>query len=223
MKQNESWLSRHITLHNHASVQDEKENFVSHLIGAIASILFLLAVLVRRDIFVSPSTWIGMIVYGITLTLLYCSSSLYHITPKGDLKRIFRVLDHTNIYFLIAGTYTPILLYIGSSVAVRITVIVWTIAAVGIVFTLLFWGKFRLLHILFYLGMGWFIVFFWDDIVPYIPGGLLRWIIGAGITYTTGVIFYANKRLNHNHMIWHIFCVIASALFCIGFLIHLTG
>jgi len=222
MKQTESWLSRHITLHNHASAQDEKENFISHLIGAIASILFLVVVLIGRDRFIGTSTWIGMIIYGITLTLLYTSSSLYHYTGTSDLKRLFRVLDHTNIYFLIAGTYTPIMLFIGSPVAMQIAAIVWSIALIGIAFTLLFWGKLKVLHILFYLGMGWLIVLFWSDIIPYIPPGLLTWILAAGITYTVGVVFYAARRIPHNHMIWHLFCVLASALFCIGFLLHFT-
>jgi hemolysin III len=223
MDKNETWLSRHITLHNNATQRDEYENFVTHSVGTLASIGFLIFVCIKYEMFAAQSTWIGMVIYGVSLVLLYLSSSIYHITPRGDIKRLFRIFDHASIYFLIAGTYTPILLYIGNPVTYRITIFVWSVAAVGILFSLIFWGRFKILHILFYILMGWMIIFFWDDIVPYIPSALIWWILAAGVTYTTGVIFYAVKKIAHNHMIWHIFCVLASIEFCIGFLLHLTA
>ena len=221
MNTTSSWLSRHITLHSYADRKSERENTVTHLLGFIGALIFFVYILFNRDYFPSHTTWVGMSVYGITLMLLYGSSCAYHATAPGDAKRLFRVFDHANIYFLIAGTYTPILLYIGSPVTRLITIFIWSVSIVGIGFTLLFWGRLRILHIVFYLLMGWMIIFFWHDIVPFIPSGLVRWIFSAGITYTVGVIFYSLRRIPHSHMIWHLFCVAASAQFCIGFLLHL--
>lgn len=223
MNTKQSWLSRHITLHDDADVASERENALTHAVGTAAALVFLIWVCVEKDTFAHIRTWRGMLVYGVTLVLLYLSSTLYHHVPKGDLKRLFRVFDHANIYLLIAGTYTPILASIGSPSATRLSVFTWGVALCGIIFSVLFWGKLKALHILFYLGMGWMIVFFWNDIVPFIPSGLLGWILAAGLTYTIGVFFYAMKRIPHNHMIWHIFCVVASSLFCIGFFLHLTS
>ena len=222
MQTKQSWLSRHITLHNQATRQDEWENFITHFIGFIAATVFLFIVLIQRNRYDGESTWIGMIIYWLSLVLLYLSSSIYHIAPKGDLKRLMRICDHANIYLLIAGTYTPILLYIGTSITVRIVIFMWLVALFGILFSILFWGRLPVVHVALYLIMGWMIIFFWQHIVPFIPRGLLVWVIAAGVTYTSGVVFYANKRLPHNHMIWHLFCIGASALFCIGFFLHLT-
>ncbi|MFA7018948.1 MAG: hemolysin III family protein, partial [Sphaerochaetaceae bacterium] len=183
--------------------------------------LFTGIVLFRKNSYIHTRTWVGMLIYAGTLLLLYTSSTLYHHVPKSDAKRIFRLLDHANIYLLIAGTYSPILLFIGNPGSIRVLYIVWSVALVGILFSLIFWGKLKILHVLFYLAMGWMMVLFWSDIVPYIPSGLLFWILAAGLTYTIGVIFYAKKDVPHNHMIWHLLCIVASALFCIGFLIHL--
>ncbi|WP_422481722.1 PAQR family membrane homeostasis protein TrhA [Pleomorphochaeta sp. DL1XJH-081] len=223
MKSNETWLTRHITLHNHADAAAERENSLSHGLGVLGAVVFLFLVATGRENFLHGRTWVGMLVYAATLILLYASSTLYHSVPKSDAKRLFRVFDHANIYLLIAGTYTPILAFIGTTVAIRLILFVWAIAIAGIVFSLLFWERLKPLHVMFYLGMGWMIVFFWDKIVPYLPAGLLWWILAAGIFYTLGVIFYAVKQIPHNHMIWHIFCVFASAIFCIGFMIHLTS
>lgn len=222
MKSKETWLSRHITLHDQADAAAERENSWSHGFGVLASIVFFILVSTGKEDFLHSRTWIGMLVYAATLLLLYVSSTLYHSVPKGDAKRLFRVFDHANIYLLIAGTYTPIFTYIGTDVALRLIYFVWSIAILGIVFSLLFWGRLKALHLMFYLGMGWMIVFFWNDIVPFIPQGLLWWILAAGLSYTVGVVFYAVKQIPHNHMVWHLFCVVASAIFCIGFLIHLT-
>ena len=222
MKTETTWLSRHITLHDYADARDERENAITHAVGVIAGIIFLILVIVERKRFLQGNVYLGMIIYAATLLLLYSSSTIYHHVPKGDMKRLFRVLDHANIYLLIAGTYTPILTYIGTPTAMRLLVITWGVALVGILFSLLFWERLKVLHILFYLGMGWMILFFWDEIVPVIPAQLLWWIIAAGLTYSIGVIFYSMKKLAHNHMIWHLFCVVASALFCIGFMLHLS-
>jgi hemolysin III len=218
----QTWLHRHISLHTYDNPISEGENAITHGVGTILAAVFIITVLVLKESFKSSKTALGMVVYGFTLFILYTSSTCYHVLPRNDLKRVFRLLDHANIYVLIAGTYTPIMLYIDSPRSITILAIVWSVAICGILFSLIFWGKLKFLHVALYLAMGWMIVLFWNDIVPYLPTGLLGWMIAAGITYSAGVVFYASKRIPHYHAIWHVFCIVASALFCVGFLQYLT-
>ncbi|MBI9093811.1 MAG: hemolysin III family protein [Sphaerochaeta sp.] len=221
-KTQQSWLERHITLHTYDDPKAEKENAITHLVGTALAIVAFVGILFRLPLLPTLSMKIGMLIWGLTMILLYGASSLYHSLPYGDGKRLCRILDHSNIYFLIAGTYTPMLMYVGTSKAFAILALVWGIAFVGILFTLLIWGKMGALHVALYIAMGWLVVLFWGDIVPHIPEGIMAWIIAAGLTYTIGVFFYANKRIPHYHAIWHLFCIGGSALFFIGYMIKLV-
>lgn len=217
-----SWLEKHITLHNYDDPKAERANAATHLVGVLLAVMAFGIILYRLPSLPTFSMKIGMVIWGFTMILLYGASTLYHSLPHGNGKRFCRVLDHSNIYFLIAGTYTPMLMYVGTSKAYQILALVWGIAVVGIILTLLFWGKMGAFHVGLYIAMGWLVVFFWKDIVPYIPEGVITWIIAAGVTYTVGVIFYANKRIPHYHAIWHLFCIGGSALFFIGYMLKLV-
>ncbi|WP_320130429.1 hemolysin III family protein [uncultured Sphaerochaeta sp.] len=216
-----SWLEKHITLHSYDDEKAEKENAMTHVIGAILAVIALIIIFARTSQLPSFGLKAGMIVWGFTMLLLYSASAMYHHLPHNDAKRFCRILDHSNIYFLIAGTYTPMLMYVGTPLAHTLLLAVWLIAALGIAFTLIFWGKLGPLHVILYLAMGWLIVFFWGSIIPYFPKGLTTWVFAAGITYSVGVIFYANKKLPHYHAIWHLFCIAGSALFFIGYMLLL--
>lgn len=216
-----NWLENHITLHSYDDPKAEYENAVTHVVGVGLAILALLMILSKLGQMQSTSLQIGMIIWGLTMILLYGASALYHALPHSNAKRICRILDHSNIYFLIAGTYTPLLLYVGSTQAMNILLLVWSIALAGIVFTLVFWNRLKALHVALYLLMGWLIVFFYKDIIPFLPASLLAWVIAAGLTYSLGVLFYANKRIPHYHAIWHLFCIGGSALFFFGYMRNL--
>jgi len=215
------WLEQHITLQNRQGGKDEKENAISHLIGIVASLIYLIIIIVKKNSFATKSTFIGLLIYSFTLLLLYSSSTFYHALKVGNAKRLFRLFDHSNIYLLIAGTYTPLLLYVGSRTTFYLCLMVWAIAFLGIVLKVLFWGRYKVLHVVFYLLMGWMILFFWDKVIPFINKELTYFVLAAGLSYTIGVIFYAMKKVKHTHLIWHIFTLIASSLFSIGFLLHL--
>lgn len=216
------WLETHITLHTYDDPKAEKENSITHVVGTALACMAFAVILLRLPSVESPSLRIGLVVWALTMILLYGASALYHSLPYGNAKRICRILDHSNIYFLIAGTYTPLMLFIGTNTAKNVVILVWAIALLGIAFSLIFWGKLKALHVLLYLAMGWLIVFFWKDIVPYLPQGLLPWVIGAGLTYSIGTIFYASKRLPHYHAIWHLFCIGGSTLFFVGYMLTLV-
>ena len=216
-----NWLENHITLHSYDDPKAEYENAVTHVVGVGLAILALLMILSKLGQMQSTSLQIGMIIWGLTMILLYGASALYHALPHSNAKRICRILDHSNIYFLIAGTYTPLLLYVGSTQAMNILILVWGIALAGIVFTLVFWNRLKALHVALYLLMGWLIIFFYNDVIPFLPASLLAWVIAAGLTYSLGVLFYANKRIPHYHAIWHLFCIGGSALFFFGYMRNL--
>ena len=215
-----SWLEAHINLPTYKDSISEKENSISHLIASILSYGFLIFVLVEKRHFPTLPTYIGMIVFAISQSILFTSSTLYHSARIGNAKRLFRILDHSTIYFLIVGTYTPILLYINTTETNYILIFLYVFLIIGIVTNILNWGKYKILHVVIYLLMGWSIVFVWNQVIPNLPGNLLYFIIVAGILYTIGVIFYALKKITHAHLIWHLFCLLASATFSTGFVIY---
>ncbi len=220
MKNSTSWLTRHISLPTYSDPVSEKENSISHLIATLLSFGFLIFILVKKSSFPTRLTFTGMVIFSLSQFILFTSSTIYHYLEKGDAKRLFRILDHSTIYFLIVGTYTPIMLFINTPETHIILLVLYILLVVGIVTNILFWGKFKILHVLIYLMMGWAIVLVWDQVVPNLPGNMLYFIIVAGLLYTVGVIFYALKKMPHAHLIWHIFCLLASGTFSTGFVIH---
>ncbi len=221
MSNKQSWLEKKITLPKLVHPEAEKENSISHAIAAAMAIVGILYILFNLNKINNNYLKVGLIIFGISNFLLYFASSLYHGLKPSNLKRFCRILDHSNIYFLIAGTYTPLLLYIHSKQTITIFYLIWIIAFLGIGFTLIFWGRLKPFHVVLYLIMGWFLVFFWNDIIPNLPTGLFKYILTGGILYTLGVIFYGFKKIPHGHLIWHIFCVAASLCFYLGILKYL--
>lgn len=215
-----NWLERHITLQVYDDRRAEMENAITHFAGSLLSIIGLVLVLLHLDGAKDDAVRAGMVVFALTNVLLYSASGLYHFLRPGNAKRICRILDHSNIYFLIAGTYTPLLLYVGTPTAFRLTIFMWAVALMGVAFTLFFWGRLKPLHPILYLLMGWVIVFFWSDVVPYLPHGIIPYLIGGGVTYSIGVLFYAMKRLPHYHAIWHMFVLAGSIWFYVGIYGH---
>lgn len=215
----QSWLESHITLPVLLHPEAEKENWISHAIPAAFSIIGLFYILINLSNIPSNNVKVGMIIFALSNVLLYCASALYHYLPKNNAKRFCRILDHSNIYFLIAGSYTPILLYVGTPKAILLFKIIWLIALSGIIFTLVFWGKLKPLHVILYIAMGWIIVFFWKDIIANTPKLIKTSLLIGGILYTLGTIFYANKKIPHGHLIWHLFTIGGSLAFYIGLVV----
>ncbi len=217
------WLEQHITLHEYDNKKEELANAYTHLAGALLSI-FGMILLVKAGIGSGDRIKTsGLIVFAVSMLLLYSASGFYHLVKPSNLKRILRILDHSNIYFLIAGTYTPILIAVGSRLSYTFIGIVWFIAFSGIVFTLVFWGKLKVFHVILYLLMGWLIVFIWKPVTAVIPVAFLKWIIAGGLIYSIGTIFYAMKKLPFYHAIWHVFVLAGSILFFIGIYKYIPG
>ncbi len=198
---------------------EELLNAWSHGIGAALGI----AALVLLIVYSNPNKdWslFSVIVYGISIIVLFLASTFYHAVKGEKRKHYFRIVDHISIYFLIAGTYTPVLLIaLTDSLGWPLFWTVWSIAAFGIVLKLFFTGKFEVFSTLLYLVMGWLIVFDFSNLSNYIgPNGVL-FLFAGGLSYTIGIIFYAIQRIPYNHVIWHLF-VLGGAI-CHFFMIFL--
>jgi len=217
----QTWLEEHITLHNKETPREELANGWTHLIGAFLSLLGMIF-LVRSGLGDGNSREItGFVIFCSSMILLFAASGLYHLVPPSNGKRILRILDHSNIYFLIAGTYTPLFIAMDIPLSNLLLIIVWAIAFAGILFTLVFWGRYGFLHVFLYLGMGWMAVFVWDELLAAIPMRMLIWIFAGGITYSLGVIFYAMKKMPYHHAVWHLFVLAGAGLFYFGILTEL--
>ena len=191
---------------NKYSSVEEIANGLTHGLGAVLSItaLFLLTVLAGR----SGDPWriASVAVYGSTLVILYTSSTLYHLFRKPEIKRVLRYLDHSAIYLLIAGTYTPFtLVTLRGGWGWTLFGLIWGFAACGLVMTASGFGRSRVLASLVYIGMGWLVVIAIKPLLASIPAGGIAWLVAGGLLYTGGVIFYVWKKLPFHHAIWHLF------------------
>ncbi|MDC7233046.1 MAG: hemolysin III family protein [Spirochaetales bacterium] len=207
-----TWLESHITLHSHDSEIEEKANSITHGVGAVLSAAGMILLLFKAR-GAGSSDITALTVFGISMILSYGSSSVYHMIKPSNWKRFLRILDHVNIYILIAGTYTPFCMTLPPDQRNRLLIIVWSIVVLGTVFKLVFWGRVKVLHTLIYLAMGWLIVFFIKDFAAVLPGRVLFWMLGGGLSYSVGTIFYASKKIPFYHAIWHVFVLAGSAFF----------
>lgn len=192
--------------------REEHLNAATHAIGALLGIAgFILLI-----IFESKKTdWslFSVIVYGLSIIILFTASTLYHSVKSEKRKHYFRIVDHISIYLLIAGTYTPVLLItLAESKGWTLFWVVWGVALFGLVLKIFFTGKFELFSTLLYLVMGWLIVFDFSALLELMPTNGIIFLIVAGLAYTVGIIFYAIQRIPYNHVIWHLF-VLAGAIF----------
>ena len=191
---------------------EEILNSTSHGFAAIASIIGLIALIINS----SNQEWIlfSAIVYGVSLIILYTSSTLYHGIRNEKIKYIFRILDHCSIFVLIAGTYTPILLVsIGGSTGWWFFGIQWTLVLIGIVFKLFYTGKYESTSIFIYIIMGWMIVFKWDYLKNAISDYAFNLVLAGGMIYTIGIFFYLfDSKIKYFHFIWHLFVITGSIL-----------
>jgi hemolysin III len=193
------------------SIGEEIANSVTHGVGLIASIAAFPVLLLKARSSADPSALLGATVYGLTLILLYATSTVYHALPISKGKQLFRVLDHSAIYLLIAGTYTPFALGpLRGPWGWTLLVIIWALALLGIASKVI--GGFRLPHLstALYLVMGWLIVVAIKPLVENVPRAGLFWIAAGGVAYTGGVVFYSMKRVPYSHMIWHLCVAIGS-------------
>nr|WP_280997866.1 hemolysin III family protein [Marinitoga aeolica] len=185
---------------------EEIANSITHGIGALLSLAALIILIVFSALKGTPLQTFSVTVYGISLFLLYLASTLYHSIQHKKAKQILEIIDHSSIYLLIAGTYTPFtLVTLNGKIGWTIFITVWTLAFIGIALKPFFVKKFRILSTLLYIAMGWMIVFAIKPLVSTLPFGGIAWLVTGGLLYTIGAIFYVWRKLPYGHMIWHLF------------------
>lgn len=207
------------------SLMEEITNAILHGIGFGLAIAALVVLIVMASIYGKTIHVVSFTIYGVTLVVLYLSSTLYHSFPKGKVKDIFQIFDHSAIYLLIAGTYTPIaLITLKGALGWTIFGIVWGISAFGIVFKVFWIKKFELLSTILYIAMGWIVVVAMKPLFLSMNKISLMYLILGGVLYTVGTIFYVWRKFKYHHAIWHIFVLGGSVchFFTILFLLNFT-
>ena len=192
--------------------QEELINAYSHGLGAVLA--FIAAIfLIVKGYGLPLGQWISLWVYGLSLVLLLSSSMLYHFA-QDELKRYwYKKLDHTAIYYLIAGTYTPFLnIAIPTAKAHHLLIALWVIALIGTLFKLVFIHRFQKISLAAYLVMGWLAVLVMDDMQRYLSKDAIQLLIAGGLAYTVGTLFYALKKVRYSHAIWHVFVLLGAGL-----------
>ncbi|MFI5166087.1 MAG: hemolysin III family protein [Thermoanaerobaculales bacterium] len=202
---------------------EEIAHSITHGVGALASIAGLVVLVVSASLHGNAWHIVSCSIFGTTLVLMYTASTLYHALPQPRAKRVFRVLDHSAIYLLIAGTYTPFtLVSLRGAWGWTLFGLVWAMAIPGIVFKALALGRLRVLSVVFYLAMGWLVVVAARPLVHAVPRPGLMLIAAGGLAYTVGVVFFAWKRMPYHHMIWHLFVLAGSALHFLAILLYVV-
>ncbi|NLZ46476.1 MAG: hemolysin III family protein [Clostridiales bacterium] len=202
-----------IKLNKRYSLGEEIFNAVSHGTGGLLAIAGTVVLIIFCAIYSDVWAVVSAAVYGASLIILYTMSTLYHAITNEQAKKFFRIMDHNTIFFLIAGTYTPFtLVTLHGKTGWILFGIVWGAALVGITLNSINLEKFKKPSIVCYIAMGWVIIFAIKPMLDSLPKAGLILLLAGGVSYTVGVIFYAQKKLKYFHSIWHLFTVAGSVL-----------
>ena len=192
--------------------QEELINAYSHGLGAVLALIAAIFLIVK-GYGLALGQWISLWVYGLSLVLLLSSSMLYHFAQDERKRYWYKKLDHTAIYYLIAGTYTPFLsIGIPTAKAHYLLIALWIIALIGTLFKLVFIHRFQKVSLAAYLVMGWLAVLVMDDMQRYLSRDAIQLLIAGGLAYTVGTLFYALKNVRYSHAIWHVFVLLGAGL-----------
>jgi len=202
---------------------EELLNALTHGSGLGASLVGLPALVLVATARGDDRQILACTVFALTLVLLYTASTLYHAVPESRAKQVLRVVDHSSIYLLIAGSYTPFTLgVLRGAWGWTLFGVVWALAALGILYKTMLGFRFPRLSIVFYLGMGWLAVVALGPLARALPVSGLAWLLAGGLCYTAGVPFYIRDRLRFRHAVWHLFVLAGSACHYVAVLLYAT-
>jgi len=190
---------------------EELANSLTHGVGLVLSVAGFIVLVVLAAMRGSAWRIVSCAVYGSTLICLYTASTLYHGIRSRRLKRVLKICDHSAIYLLIAGTYTPFLLVnLRGSWGWSLFAVIWGLAMAGILLKVWFVEHFSILSTAVYVVMGWLALLAVKPMLLRIPHSGILWLLAGGVLYTVGVVFYAWKKVPYNHAIWHGFVLAGS-------------
>lgn len=211
-------------MHEPDTSHEETVNALTHAFGVLASIVggAVAVVLAAR----LGDAWLlaGTIVYSISLVLLYTASTLYHAARPGVVKARLRIFDHSAIFLLIAGTYTPFMLgALRDAHGWALLWTVWALATAGVVYKLFLVGRYPRLSTALYLGMGWLAVVALPGMLRTLSLSTLLWLMAGGVAYTSGTLFFHSRRIPYAHAIWHGFVLAGSACHFVAVVLQLLA
>ncbi len=194
------------------SLGEEIANSASHGVGVIAALVgtpFLILTAARHG---GVSDVVGASVFAASVLLLYLASTLYHALPRNRAKHVFRILDHSAIFLLIAGTYTPFTLgLLRGAWGWTLFGLVWTIAVLGIVLKAVAGVRYPRLSTVLYVVMGWVALIAIRPLWVRMPLPAWGWVLAGGVAYTAGIAFYAtDRRVRYGHFVWHLFVLVGT-------------
>jgi hemolysin III len=199
------------TTNREPSLGEEIANSVSHGVGfflALVATPFLVVAAARRG---DSAAIVGASVFAATTAVLYLASTLYHALPKNKAKQIFRIIDHSAIFLLIAGTYTPFTLgVLRGTWGWTLFGLVWSLAILGIVLKSVGGIGYPRLSTALYVGMGWLALIAIRPLWVHVPVEGWLWLIAGGLAYTSGIAFYAAERVRYGHFVWHVFVLMGT-------------
>jgi hemolysin III len=190
---------------------EEKWNVITHGIGLLFSFIAFFLLLIKASYFHKLSYRISLIIYGLSLIMLYAASTFYHAAKNPEKRKNLNIFDHASIYVLIAGSYTPFsLITLEGKTGYWLCGIIWSLALAGIILKLYYTGKFDKLSTLIYVFMGWLVLFAFKPLVENLNKEGLYWLISGGIFYTIGAFFYSFSNIKFNHAIFHVWVLAGS-------------
>lgn len=191
------------------SLGEEVANSISHGLGLVAAIVGTPFLILSAIDYADVSFVVGVSIFSGTMISLYLASTLYHAMPRGKAKYVFRVIDHSAVYLLIAGTYTPFMLgVLKGAWGWSLLAAVWTLALIGVGLKAFGKASHPAISTTLYVVLGWLILIVIKPLVSLMePNGLLLLVLG-GVLYTLGVVFFViDSRLRYGHLVWHLFVV----------------
>ena len=199
----------HSLKHSTYPVAEERINIYSHALGLIGSVVALIALTLKAS---GVLQIVSVVVFSLSLMALYGSSTIYHSTENVARRAWLRTVDHSMIYVLIAGSYTPLsLLVLDGALGWVIFGVSWAMAATGIVIKLFHTGKYDKISTAMYVFMGWVIVFAIKPLAANLSSEGLAWLFAGGVSYTVGALFYSIRKMPYGHAIFHVFTLLGSA------------
>ncbi len=205
---------------------EEIANMVTHIIGGVFALAAIPLLVVTAALRGDPWAVVSGAVYGATLLIMFTVSSIYHGLKPGKAKRVMRVIDHCDIYFLIAGTYTPILLVgirpINPAMAWTMLGVEWALAAVAVTLNAIDLKRFEKISMVCYIGMGWGVIVMLEPTIRAMTMSGFALLLAGGIAYTIGAVLYAvGKKVRYMHSVFHVFVLIGSVLHFLAILLYI--
>ena len=196
---------------------EEITNSITHGLGVIFGVVILVLTIVMSAHNHNAAGVVSSCIYGVSMIIMFLMSCLYHaLSPRIGSKKVFRVIDHCDIYVFIAGSYTPFCIsLIGGVVGWTLFGIIWGCAIIGVLLNSINLEKFKIISIILYLIMGWMIVISFKSLHAVLPTNGLMFLLSGGIVYTIGAVLYGiGKKVKYMHSVFHLFvlggCILQS-------------